>query len=173
MKSKYGLFFEGVFLTLDEYYPKEIVHEMHADTIKMLDKFLDSDLDSSVLKPDLIRWVNSDILDTVATYNTLSGICSCGALELAKWYVKTYSNPLGVHEQNELAFRWACRNGHLKLAEWFLETFPETDIKAKNNYAFRWAFRNGHANTAKWLLLKQGKTTFKGYPIKLNANRSS
>lgn len=109
------------------------------------------------------------------------------------WYKKmfitccSYNNPLyrhiyqhyniNIHEHNEAAFRYSCKNGHIEVAKYLVVTSEhecqfdinthyniysdlsnsqknrkKIDIHANNEAAFTFACQNGHLEVAKWLV---------------------
>ena len=73
----------------------------------------------------------------------------------AKYLISKHK--INIHTDDELAFRWSCRNGHIETVKYLVElgnqpNYQQINIHANTEEAFRWSCRNGHIETVKYLI---------------------
>ena len=87
-------------------------------------------------------------------------LCKDGKINELEKYYSEHQN-INIHANNEVVFRWSCKNGRLELAKWLIEVsqtkneYVKTgliNIHANMEDSFRWSCRYGHLEVAKWLI---------------------
>lgn len=89
-------------------------------------------------------------------------ICGYGYLEFAKWMVKN-DPQIDIHNNNEFAFRMACKNGKLDVCKWLYDISKDNNkinITIYKNDPIRKASKYGHINVVEWLIDKIGMKNF-------------
>lgn len=146
--SIYSRLFGGVFSTLEEY-PGTASSPLYSKAVKMLDKYLETGLDNRFLVQELVDWINSPVLDTLAKSVPLHGICRWGNIELLKWFMQKYPKTNLYKQRGSYAISVACQAGHLEMVKWILENYPKED---EIIFLLDHACIGGNLDLVKWLL---------------------
>ena len=138
-QTMYSRLFGGIFSTLEEC-PGKTSSPMYSRSVKMLDEYLEQGLNNQILENEVVNWINSPVLDTLASVEfeeqTFPFICKRGHLEMARWFLEKHPT-LDVHQDHEEPFRNICSSGNLDMVKWFLEKYPETYLHWEQDYVFK------------------------------------
>lgn len=81
--------------------------------------------------------------------------------EIVNFYIEN-QDTVDIHVQNELPFRWMCRNGYIEHAKWLyyfcLVNDNAIDIRESNDSAFVSLCQQGYLEAAQWLFEESGHT---------------
>ena len=73
--------------------------------------------------------------------------CTDGYLDIVQWLVKEHK--VNIHDNNDVAFRWACGNGHIQIAKWLVANHA-VDVHSHNEAAFRYACTSRQMQVIAW-----------------------